>query len=377
MTKIACLMLFCLLLANCHRQTESLFVAAPVQNNRQISYEEVLIEAIHLDSINNSSFGESCIISGQIAFVDQRFCTLSLFTPDGKFITTRLGQGGGPYETQVGRVTAMVKLNDHELMLSGSNLDFHILDLHTWKIKNVFFLPWERQEHVTSYENQFGYTNQYDDMVCRSYGENVYFNIRAEHPDLNMFVNPQGFFNKSRHIQEISIKEEKTERLLSAGYPASYMKDPSKHIIFSGTSFDIDKQGCFYVNYDTDSIVYVYNHNYKPVASFGYSGKDMDTDYISIFSPEESRENYRKERTTKGYYYWIEYVDETGVLFRSYHKNASQDGLQIYMGNTLIKDMEVPKGFRVMGYIAPYYYSYIIPQMEEDDNSLVMYRMKF
>lgn len=29
-----------------------------------------------------------------------------------------------------------------------------------------------------------------------------------------------------------------------------------------------------------------------------------------------------------------------------------------------------------MGYMAPYYYSYIIPNMDEEDNSLMLYRFR-
>ena len=39
-------------------------------------------------------------------------------------------------------------------------------------------------------------------------------------------------------------------------------------------------------------------------------------------------------------------------------------------------DVSVPTNFRVMGYMAPYYYSYIIPNMDEEDNSLMLYRFR-
>ena len=103
----------------------------------------------------------------------------------------------------------------------------------------------------------------------------------------------------------------------------------------------------------------------------------MNTDYLYIDNYKECRKNYRSERETKGYYYWIEYVDETGLLFRSYKKQSGTlDGLQIYKEGIMIADINVPKGLRVMGYIAPYYYSYIIPQLAENDDSLILYRFK-
>lgn len=103
----------------------------------------------------------------------------------------------------------------------------------------------------------------------------------------------------------------------------------------------------------------------------------MNTDYLSVYDYKECRKNYRSERNTKSHYYWIEYVDETGMLFRSYNKDSDTvDGLQIYRDGVLVGDVEVPKKFRVMGYIAPYYYSYIIPLLDENDDSLIMYKFK-
>ena len=73
----------------------------------------------------------------------------------------------------------------------------------------------------------------------------------------------------------------------------------------------------------------------------------------------------------------MEYVDESGLLFVSYRKDLEDsDGLQVYKDGYLIADVIVPKKFRVMGYVAPYYYSYIIPLLDEDDDSLIMYRFK-
>ena len=102
----------------------------------------------------------------------------------------------------------------------------------------------------------------------------------------------------------------------------------------------------------------------------------MKLDYIQTNTPQEVGRYYRKERNTKGFYNWLEYVDETKVLFRSYQKGIEKqtDGLQIYREGVLIGDLDVPKGLRVMGFIEPYYYSYILPN--EDNGNLYFYRFK-
>lgn len=47
------------------------------------------------------------------------------------------------------------------------------------------------------------------------------------------------------------------------------------------------------------------------------------------------------------------------MLFRSYTRldDEKQDGLQIYQGQTLIADIDVPKNVRILGYSAPCVYA--------------------
>ena len=144
---------------------------------------------------------------------------------------------------------------------------------------------------------------------------------------------------------------------------------------FSGVIFDIDNKGDFYVSYEADTLIYVYDHDYKPITSFGYSGIDLDTEYMIIEDFETSRKNYRNMRNTKGFYKWLEY-DSSGLIFRSYSKgeNNIADGLQIYKDYTLIGDVEVPKGFRVAGKIDNYFYSYII--IDEEKSNMRIYRFE-
>lgn len=100
----------------------------------------------------------------------------------------------------------------------------------------------------------------------------------------------------------------------------------------------------------------------------------MDMDYEPVRSMEDMPV-YRRNRNTKGRYGWIEYIDETGILFRSYVKgrNSLTDGLQVYSDDVMVADVDVPEGFRVVGYIEPYYYS----QVFEDDENGKLEIMRF
>lgn len=175
---------------------------------------------------------------------------------------------------------------------------------------------------------------------------------------------------------EVKLDNQDFGRLLATGFPPSYQENSLQKAILCSVNYDIDQNGNFYVTYEADSLIRQYDNDYNELKCFGYAGIDMDLNYKTITTLEESRKNWRNERLTKGYYNWLEYVDETGLLFRSYQKGEtrSTDGLQIYKDGVLIGDVSVPKGLKVMGYIAPYYYSYVIPNEEKE--FMYLYRFK-
>ncbi len=382
--KIIHMAFICYLIVGCtSTDIKSSFHCAETKNARDIQFSSLQIEPIQLDSIPTSSFGESFLSSeGDIVFIDKRFCTVSHFELNGQLKSIYLGYGGGPNETQIGRIAACTLLSDGRLLLMGYNLDVYLYSFNRsndqkerYTLEKSFIINRDLDKNI--YTSSSTYTNQYNDMVCRNHDDYFYTNVYSEDPDFNYLEHMQKYLSCCRHIWEVNYKTEKDGRMLAAGYPKSYYDNPYQKTIFHGSCFDIDTSGNFYVNYDVDSLIYVYNKDFNPLYTYGYNGSNMNTDYLSINDYKSCRSNYRNERDTKGYYYWLEYIDDTCTLFRSYKKkDIENDGLQIYKEGKLIADVSVPKNFRVMGYIAPYYYSYIIPNMDEEDNSLMLYRFR-
>src|SRR5699024_5484658 len=107
---------------------------------------------------------------------------------------------------------------------------------------------------------------------------------------------------------------------------------------FSFVDFEMDSEGRFYIGFEIDPKIYVYDHRFSPLYSFGVPGIDMDTDYTdvsitgNIFDSEnlESiQEAFDSDRSEKGYYKNMKFIEERNILFRSYAKNSKSDGLQI------------------------------------------------
>lgn len=102
----------------------------------------------------------------------------------------------------------------------------------------------------------------------------------------------------------------------------------------------------------------------------------MTQNYEACSSLKKLGKLYDEEHATKGHYTSLEYIDETGILLRTYQRggDSKDDGMQIYKDGILIGDVSVPKGMKVTGYISPYYYSQVVP--EEAEGKLKIFRFK-
>jgi hypothetical protein len=353
--------------------TNGIFIE-PINNEKHIRYVDIALDTIILndEGVESSLDGFTGITKeGLIYFLDKRFCWYYTFDTNGTYINRKFGQGDGPNETTIGKIATCCILPGDSLFLLGYQLNHYVYDKN-FQLEHFFVLTPNESDDITLTSKI--YTHMYNNLVCHSYGENVYFNMYSEHPQFNPLEHPKDYMKKCRHISEVNMATGKDGNMYMAGYPDIYMHNPNKYVIFLGVNFDIDHQGNFYISYEADSLIYKYNNDFEPITTFGFAGHTMDLDYIPIHDYKTCRKYYRTEREEKGYYQWVEYIDETDLLFRSYQKDVNQGGLQIYSENTLIADLDVPKNFRIAGYQDPYYYSYAIAN--EDKEQLEVYRFR-
>ena len=345
-------------------------------SKQNVTITSLEIDSVLLDSVTTSFVVSSGMCDSAVYVIDNYFCTLCRFDLNGKFEDRKLGTGRARNETTIGRIATHSFLADGRLVLYDYiyNKDFLLED--------YFRVVYEQTNNDGSYdrdnlyEDPYSYTPVYNDNVCRSYGNNIYFKVHLAFPNCNYIYTTDEQLRKGANILETNLEKRSLGRILSVGYPMGYYTNSLDKAIFSTVNFDISQKGNFYVTYEADTLIYQYDKDYNEQMCFGFSGKNMDLDYVTINTLSESRKNWRNERQTKGYYNWLEYVDETDLLFRSYQKGETQstDGLQIYKDGVLLGDVSVPKGLRVMGYVAPYYYSYVIA--DEEREIMYMYRFK-
>lgn len=197
----------------------------------------------------------------------------------------------------------------------------------------------------------------------------------SEHPQFNYFDNNLEFLKNGCHIGRIDLIHENALPMILKGFPQLYTDEPWKYSSSWYVNFDVDVRERLYVNFEADSLIYTYDKQGAPLVAYGRQGRDIEMDYIPVGTWKEMK-NFQKNRKEKGRYSWLEYIDDTGYLFRSYIKGeaAASDGLQIYKDGILVADVDVPKNFRVTGYIAPYYYSQVFE--DEGAEKLTICRFK-
>lgn len=358
----------------------SVLFPAPVNNSMEIKYSELHFDSIVLndEGVEASLTGFSGINhDGDYYFIDSRFCWYYVFDLNGNFKKRYLGYGQGPKEIPTGEIFLCSILNDTSLYLCGASFDNHIYDKDFNK-KKMFFVK-RTNDFLKDVSTDWQiYSPLLGNIVCRSYAnDKVYMNIFTEWPDFNYITTTDEYLAKSKHILELNLVTEQMSTLYATGYPPVYYSNTQDYACLSYiVNFDIDKNGNFYVSYAADPLIYKYDNSFTPLYSFGHEGKNMSFKLKKVSNVTEISLYFRDEKINSAYYDWVEYIDETGLLFRSYKKGSreSTDGLQIYSDTKLIADVSVPKGLKVAGYVAPYYYSEAI--VDEEKEILVVYRFK-
>lgn len=194
----------------------------------------------------------------------------------------------------------------------------------------------------------------------------MYYTIYCESPGFD-FINNSSYFQNAHILSKLNMDNCSVEQVIGY-YPDIYTKDASLKQ-FSIVHFDVDKKGNFFLSFEADSLIYEYDYDYRPIKAYGYAGKNMDRKAVTFSTIKDFQLGHVKNREEQGFYNNLIYVDETNLLFRSYQKGkkVNKDGLQIYKNGILLGDVEVPKGLKIVGYIAPFYYASTIINDEEED----------
>ena len=327
---------------------------------------------VQCSPVDASYVGTLHWVNDYLYYIDEKFCALFVFDSEGNFVDRHLTQGSGPNELATKNIVGYCHLNGNRHFFIGPSNDCYIFNSHFQK-DNFYVIARGWTQKDKSYDSPYYYTLSYLKLIMRSYGDNIYTNVYCEHPNLHMFISYSEYISQAHFLATINSKNGLMENVFG-NYTPPYKKDNTKQ--FTLVNYDIDQYGNFYISLEADSLIYKYDNSFHPLTAFGYKGKAMTNNYMRLNSIKDFRRESLIQRETRSHYTWLEYIDERELLFRSYQKDetCSTDGLQIYERAKLIGDLDVPKGFRVIGYSEPNFIASV--PIDEDGEIIVFYKFK-
>ena len=344
------------------------------QQNIQIDSIEFEEVELNLNDYECSYYGYSYIRDSNLYFVDKYLCWLFIFNSKGQVIQRELGQGRGPNEVVTTNISSIASCQNGDLMVLGYTLDHYFFNKDFKRI-NTYMLQENNKTEI--HENSDTYTTFYPNLVIKNFGDKLYYNLYSEAENFNFVYTPEKYYPKAYTLMQTNRDSGRVEKLLCP-YPPFYQEHIGELDAMISLNYDFDSEGNLYVGFEADSTIYKYKQDEYPIKAFGYKGKNMNQNYQAIRSWEECSKMVSEDRTNKGYYTSL-YVSPTdNYIFRTYQKGShdSTDGLQIYQNEVLIGDVPAPKGIKIIGYIAPYYYSEIMTDIDIDNDKMYIYRFK-
>lgn len=366
---IVCIV-FLALFTGCQEQS----VKFPETRNERpdIQIDMLNLIPVQCSPIDASYVGTLHWVDDSLYYIDEKFCALFVFDSEGNFVDQHLSQGPGPNELATKNIVGYCRLSDNKNFFIGSSNDCYIFNSDFQK-ENFYVITRGGAQEDKPYDSPYYYTLSYPKLIMRSYGDNIYTNVYCEHPNLHMFMSYSRYASQAHFLATINSANGLMENVFG-NYTPPYKKDNTKQ--FTLVNYDIDQYGNFYISLEADSLIYKYDKFFSPLIAFGYEGRAMSNNYMTLNSIRDFRRESFTQRETRSHYTWLEYIDERDLLFRSYQKDETSptDGLQIYERSRLIGDLDVPKGFRVIGYSAPNFIASV--PINEDEEEIVFYKFK-
>ena len=377
MKQILYLIIALLLAVSCIKEQPKKALFVEVENPTPANtIQRIRMKSVVLDSIESFYIGFWDIYQNHILFIDKKDCHLYFFNPDGHLAARKLGQGQGPMEISTGTIDGYALLDSGGLFFVGGGNDCHLYDSDLNVLKRYSIQKGTKHDdgEPVNYDTPWIYTLSYEHLAMKNYDKYLYYTVFSEYQDMNFINSPKSYFQNAHYLCKMNLETGNVEKMLGKYPPIYDEKEELKQ--FSFVDFDMDANGNFYISFEGDSLIYMYDNDFYPIKTFGYAGKNMKESKRVLSTFSQFQEYYEKDRKESGFYTQLKYIRDTNLLFRSYTKGDEEktDGLQIYKDGVLQGDIEVPKSFYVIGYIAPYYYATI--DIDEKNEMIKMFRFK-
>ncbi len=352
------------------------------------SREANLISSVELERIqleqgtNENNFttmsGEFLMKGDTILFADRGVTRIFMYHLNGKRVGHSLTKGRGPNDIISLENFAAIRGNSKYAVM-GNSWDLYILD-DSLNVLSKRLMSWGKIDSDKELRDKINNPDPNDIEIYEkelSTGnvkflseDKLLFPIVTDHVKYNGFFgqNAPHFYENSNTLGIYNLDKDSIEMAINRSpiYGEYKYLSRFKNILIETIGDTL------YYSFEADPKIYKYNINESVISSFGEPGENMNTKYVNVKSFEAADKLNKRDF---GYYLSLTYIEESSLLFRTYHKgeNREQAGMQIYRDGKLIADCEVPKSFRIIGYNAPYYYGY----GEHDNENFIMHIYRF
>ncbi|MCH8550235.1 MAG: hypothetical protein LAT80_15300 [Balneolaceae bacterium] len=356
------------------------------ESTSDILFNSVEIDTLVLEDVSSSLEGKIFINNNELHFFDYRFGWLYTFDENGNMINRELGIGNGPSELPAGNIAFHTQTKDNGHIFIGTSFDFYTFDTqlertYTGRINWKQDRPLDYLASNPTPEDQRSYDLAYGVTEIKSYGETVYLPLMGAFPGDSEFNFSTDLFAEEARILALMNKKTGEVTEITGRYPPEFRNNSASRS-FPLFFFDISGEDELTFTFATDSLIHVFTKDFEHKSSYGFAGRQMNKNYEIIpanLAHNALGEWMMDQMEEKDIYTSVVYIEETGLVFRSYVLNASDtyDGMQIYRDNVLIGDVFVPKGMRIAGYKAPWYYGNMIPDYTELQKTVHRFQLDF
>ena len=352
----------------------------PYTGNTNMLINSLPLDTVSIEGSKTSLVGKWSCIDDKLIFGDFYYGSFYIYDTNLNFEKKVMSRGNGPNEIP-SKKWSDYTVYDDKIFIIGGAYDYHIINNKAWKkekssrlqfyskntdIKKLSNDP--KSQDIEIYEVNYSKLN-----LSFLNSEKLLFSISTSHPKINAFTS-RTFYDKVNTIGTLDLKKNKIENMF-CNYSPIYKK--YEYIPqFSNVLFTKPENELFF-SFEADSLIYTSKEDNVIVSKYGSKGRNISAKYPEVTSTENYLGVYKTARAKYGYYKYLKQVPETGILFRGYQKDqpSKSDGLQIYNDTRLIGDVDVPKDFKIIGYIEPYYYAQIPPDDLKEEFTLYKFKI--
>lgn len=342
---------------------------------KSLQYELTKMDSIVIDADSLSGNGNFYMRDSVLTFADMTLCSLFHFdVKNGKLIKKVFTKGNGRNEIPSLMYSyPLFGANDDESYAMDSSLGMYILDEEQGVIKRTGRLDFSWEEAQNDYDSP----SLYNLMFMTDFGMKICsvddstWMVPVSIIDRNLADVTKERYEKGHIFAEVDSRNYKVKNLFGR-FPYMLKEKPSNLFEF----FQYEKCGdTLYVNNCVDSLVYVYKYPDELLYTFGYEVKEAHRNYSSTLTADHSL--FQKEAAKVSLNTGLCYAH--GLLIRTTMIDmlSGKSVMQVYAGNDLVGEFDMPDMFRFLGYWNGYYYgTSFVPRMNEDSMSFILYRYK-